>query len=383
MQNPFISVRNGFIKFGYKTFLKPIFFKRDPEDVHDSMNKVGKILGRFALGRGLTKAMFYYKNPALEQNILGIKFPNPIGLAAGFDKNAELTQILPEVGFGFEEVGSITGEYCAGNPKPRLWRLKKSKSLVVYYGLKNDGCEKISARLAEQIQKRPFKFPVGISIAKTNNAQTCETQAGIKDYVKAFKHFTHIGDYITINISCPNAFGGEPFTEPHKLEALLTETDKIPCNKPIFLKISPDLSKEQLDQILQIVSKHKVDGIICANLTKKRENHKIHKDDFIPEVGGISGKVQEDLSNEQIRYIYKKSHTLHRKLVVIGCGGVFTAEDAYKKIKAGASLIQLITGMIYEGPQAISSINMGLAELLKKDGYKNISEAVGTFEVGH
>ncbi|MFA5829304.1 MAG: quinone-dependent dihydroorotate dehydrogenase [Candidatus Gracilibacteria bacterium] len=385
MKNLLIKTRNGFIKFGYKTFLKPIFFKLDPEDVHDHMTKIGKALGRFGIGRSITKAMFYYSDPSLGQYIHGINFANPVGLAAGFDKNAELTRILPEVGFGFEEVGSITGEHCAGNPKPRLWRLKKTQGLVVYYGLKNDGCEKISARLADQIKKHPFKFPVGISIAKTNNEQTCETEAGIKDYVKAFKHFTHIGDYITINISCPNAFGGEPFTEPHKLEALLAETDKIPYNKPIFLKISPDLNKEQLDQILHIISKHKVDGLLCANLTKNRENAKIHKEDKMPAVGGISGKAQGELSNEQIRYVYKKwkkmmsdgTNSHKRDLTIIGCGGIFTAEDAYKKIKAGASLLQMITGMIFEGPQAISSINMGLVKLLKKDGYKNISEAVG------
>lgn len=382
MKNLLIKTRNGFIKFGYKTFLKPIFFKRDPEDVHDHMTKVGKRLGRFGVGRALAKAMFYYSDPSLAQYIHGIHFANPVGLAAGFDKNAELTQILPEVGFGFEEVGSITGEHCTGNAKPRLWRLKNSQSLVVYYGLKNDGSEKISTRLAEQIKKRPFKFPVGISIAKTNNAETCETEAGIRDYVKAFKQFTHIGDYITINISCPNAFGGEPFTEPHKLEALLTETDKIPYNKPIFLKISPDLTKAEIDQILHILNKHKVDGIICANLTKKRDNPKISAKDTVPEKGGISGKVQEDLSNELIRHIYKKTQETqgqahHRDLTIIGCGGIFTAEDAYRKIKAGSSLLQLITGMIFEGPQVISSINAGLVELLKKDGYKNISEAIG------
>lgn len=369
MKNTIIAIRNYIIKFFYKLILKPIFFRHDPEDVHDHMTKMGKMLGKTAIGRGLTSLMFNYKNKTIEQNILGIHFPNPIGLSAGFDKNAELTQILPAVGFGFVEVGSITGEPCTGNPRPRLWRLKKSKALVVYYGLKNDGCEKISAKL----KNLKFKIPVGISVAKTNCKETAELEPAIKDYVKAFEHFTTIGDYITINISCPNAFGGQPFTDEHKLEKLLAATDKIPYGKPIFLKLSADLTPHEIDTIIAVVQRHKVHGLICTNLTKKRDNPKIIEE-VLPEVGGISGKVVEEMATKMISYVYKKTKG---KFIIIGCGGVFTAEDAYKKIKAGASLIQMITGMIFEGPQVISQINLGLVNLLKKDGYKNIAEAVG------
>lgn len=368
--NWIIEMRNKIVHFFYVNILKPLYFRRDPEDVHDAMTRMGMFLGCSWLARWVTSFLFNFSHPMLEQDVLGIHFRNPIGLSAGFDKDALLTDILPFVGFGFEEVGSITGEPCTGNPRPRLWRLKKSNALVVYYGLKNEGCEKIAARL----RNKKFKFPVGTSIAKTNSVSTVETKEGISDYVKAFKQFVTIGDYFTINISCPNTFGGEPFTDPEKLEALLSAIDRIETTKPIFLKLSPDLSEDQLTAILDVCAHHRVHGFISSNLTKKRSNKKIVDDD-VPVQGGISGKVVADLANEQIRFIYKKTNG---KYIIIGCGGIFTAEDAYAKIKAGASLLQLITAMIFEGPQVISELNRGLVQLLKKDGFKNIAEAQGT-----
>lgn len=358
------------VRFLYKNLLKPFFFLLDPETVHDKMTLTGQLLGSNFLTRGLTATLFSYSNPALEQNILGINFKNPVGLSAGFDKNALLTNILPSVGFGFAEVGTITGESCPGNPRPRLWRLKKSKGLVVYYGLKNDGCEEISARL----RKQKFTIPIITSIGKTNNEETIETKAGVADYVKAYNRFIDIGHIFDINISCPNAFGGQPFSDPKKLDKLLMAIDRIPTKKPVFLKMPPDLTENELDGILKVVKKHKIAGFICTNLTKNRKNKKIIEKE-VPEKGGISGKVVEELANDLIAKIYKKTKG---KYIIVGCGGVFSAEDAYKKIRLGASLVQLITGMIFEGPQVISEINQGLVKLLKKDGYKNVAQAVGT-----
>jgi dihydroorotate dehydrogenase len=371
MKNVVVKTRNQAISLFYAHALKPIFFRRDPEDVHDAMMNVGKTLGRFSVTKKISSALFSFADPSLEQNILGITFANPIGLSAGFDKNAILTDILPSVGFGFAELGSVTGEPCAGNPKPRLWRLKESKSLLVYYGLKNDGCEKIAARL----RGKKFDMPFGISIANTNDISTIETEAGVADYVKGFHEFKGIGVYDTINISCPSTCGGQPFTDPDRLDALLCAIEKIETTKPIFLKISPDLSREQIDSIIAVCDRHRshVQGIICSNLTKKRDNDKILDAD-IPDHGGMSGKIVADLANEQLRYIFERAGD---RYVLIGCGGVSSAEDAYEKIKSGASLIHMITGMIYEGPQVVSEINRGLAELLRRDGYKNIAEACG------
>jgi len=357
------------IHFLYTKVTKPILFLSDPENVHDSMTNMGKFLGKYSFTRILTGLFFNYENKMLNQEILGIKFPNPIGLSAGFDKNAELLEILPSVGFGFIEIGSITGYACNGNPKPRLWRMPKSKSLLVYYGLKNNGCEEISNR----IKNKKINIPFGTSVAMTNCQENLDISKAVEDFAKAFEAFINIGDYTTVNISCPNTQGGQPFSEKENLDILFTRLDKIKTEKPIFIKLSPDKSKSEIDGILEVLKKHRVHGIICSNLTKKRDNPLI-KDTDVPTVGGISGKVIQDMSDDLISYIYKKEG--HR-FILVGVGGVFSAEDAYKKIRSGATLIQLITGMIFEGPQLIGQINSDLVKLLKKDGFKNISEAVG------
>ena len=364
-----VTIRNRIIGGAYRRVLKPLFFARDPERVHDLMTATGACMGRHAATRRLARVLFSYAHPSLEQTMFGLRFVNPIGLAAGFDKNAELTDILPDVGFGFAEIGSVTGEPCEGNPKPRLWRLPASQSLLVYYGLKNDGCEAIAARLTG----RRFRIPVGISVAKTNSTATVETAAGIADYVKAFRTVHDVAGYVTVNISCPNAFGGEPFTDPGKLDLLLAAIDRLAPTKPVFLKLPADLAPGELDALLDVSTSHRVDGYICSNLTKRRENPRVIERD-VPTKGGLSGKPTELLANALISHCYRR---LHGRAVIVGCGGVFTAEDAYEKIRLGASLIQMITGMIYRGPQVVSEINQGLVRLLKRDGYTNVSQAVG------
>ena len=372
MGDTFCAVRDNINHFLYKNVAKPIFFRMDPEDVHGHVLKTGKIIGNYKLLQAWLKFTCGYENKALHQELKGITFKNPIGLAAGFDKNAELTDTLPYMGFGWGEVGSITGERCEGNPRPRLWRLPKSEGLVIYYGLKNDGCEAI----AERLKDKTFAMPIGVSVAKTNCADTVDLKAGIADYVKAYRTFLEkdIGVYYTVNISCPNAFGGQPFTDEKKLDALFTELNKIPKKKPVFLKLSPDLTKEQMDGIIKMTKKHDIDGLICCNLTKKKKDNPLIKDPLVSDKGGISGKVVEGLADDMIRYMYKKTKG---SVVIVGCGGVFTAEDAYRKIRAGSSLIQMITGMIFRGPQVIGEINRGLVKLLKRDGFNTISEAVG------
>lgn len=370
-----LTIREKIIAWKYRYLAKPIFFRLDPEDVHDYITVWGARLGRFALTRFLTRFCFDYQNPILVQEIRGLKFRNPVGLAAGFDKNAQLTQILPAVGFGFAEIGSVTGEYCPGNPKPRLWRLPKSESLIVYYGLKNDGAEAISKRLAG----RKFAFPLGISIAKTNSPATVEVAAGVADYIKAYRAFsqTKVGDYFTINISCPNAFGGLPFTAPDRLALLLEAIAKEPKTRPIFLKMSPDISRADLDQIINLAEQYKIDGFISTNLTKDNGHSNVIdkiKEALPTDKGGLSGKAVAGLADEQLRYL---AQCTGQKFILIACGGIFTATDAYRQIRAGASLIQLATGMIFQGPQAIGAINHGLVRLLKRDGFNNISEAVG------
>ncbi len=296
--------------------------------------------------------MFDFSDTSLEQDVGGIHFTNPIGLAAGFDKNAELLDIIPSVGFGFMEVGSITAEPCEGNPKPRLWRLPKSKSLVVYYGLKNDGAEYVYHR----VENRRRSIPVGTNIAMTNCEDNLNIEHAIGDYAKSFKIFARSGDYFTINVSCPNT----------------RET-----KKPIFIKLSPDYSFEVIDQILDISKKHRVDGIICTNLTKHPNPADIKNED-VPKVGGLSGKVVQEMSDTLLAYIYRRDNAGGKnRFILIGIGGVFSAADAYKKIRLGANIVQLITGMIFEGPQLISEINRQMVQMLHDDGFTNITEAVG------
>lgn len=379
MWNLLLDFRDGFIRVAYKYVLKPIFFLMDPEVIHDRMIRAGRILGATFVGRWLVKMMFFSASSMLQQKIGGLRFDSPVGLAAGFDKNVELTAVLPFMGFGFAEYGSITGEPCEGNPKPRLWRLPRSRGLVVYYGLKNRGSVALAKQMSHDFPRmRKWKlgkhFVNGISVAKTNCEDTVECEKGVMDYAKAYENVRDYADYITINISCPNAFGGQPFTDKVSLEKLLHQLDKLHVpGKPVFIKMSPDLTLKEVDDILEVSAKHKVDGFICSNLTKKRENHKI-VDKVVPEKGGISGKVVQHLANDLIAHIYKK---VGKEKIIVGVGGIFTAEDAYEKIKHGASLVQLITGMIFVGPSVISEINLGLAKLLKRDGYKHISEAVG------
>jgi dihydroorotate dehydrogenase len=355
----------------YQKVIKPVLFKTDPEKIHNLMVHLGKGLGRSKLIKKIIASYFKYCHFSLAQTVDGIKYQNPIGLAAGFDKNVNLIKILPALGFGFQEVGSITALPCLGNPKPRIWRLPKHKSLVVYSGLNNIGCQAVAKKLRYQ----KFSFPVGISIAKTNCQATVDPEAAVLDYYQSFILLEPYASYITINISCPNAFGGQPFTSPGLLDKLLIKLDSVKTNKPIYLKLSPDLSFKQVDEILSVSKNHNLQGFITGNLTKNREGSGIPQKEFskVGE-GGLSGKPVAELSNSLISYIYQKTKG---KYTIIGCGGVFTAQDAYTKIKAGASLVQLVTGLIFEGPGIIKKINQRLVYLLKNDGFNNVSEAIG------
>jgi dihydroorotate dehydrogenase len=367
MTDQLVAARNYIWQKIYKWILKPIFFQIDPEVVHDWMSYFLHFLGKYSLTRKIINLSWGYSNPTLGQNILGINFKNPVGLSAGFDKNAALVDIMPSLGFGFTEIGSITAKPYGGNPKPRLYRLPEAKSLRINYGLKNLGAE----ILHHQLQNKKMPLPVGINIAKTNAPETSDVNKGIADYFFTYKIFQDVGSYFTINISCPNTCEEKPiFAEPQNLDLLLQKIFSIPKVKPVFVKLSPDLPETQLNAILEICLKYKVNGFVCTNLTKVNVlNH--------PGKGGFSGKVEEELSINVIRSVNKKIKNLPNKPIIIGVGGIFTAEDAYKKIKAGASLVELITGMIFEGPQTISEINRRLVHLLQQDGYKNISEAVG------
>ena len=351
----------------YKKYIRSLLFKGDPEKVHNLTILVGRFLAASRLS-WLLRKNFVFRDKILQNKVMGIYFENPIGLAAGFDKNAYLVDFIPDIGFGFIEVGSVTANPCAGNPKPRLHRLVKDQGIIVNYGLANEGVAKVSRRL----KGKKFRIPVGISIAKTNNPNI-KGEGSIQDYLKSFKAMKELGDYTTINISCPNAGDGKSFEDPVLLESLLKKVNEIRNKKKILLKISPEINRNNLNKIIRLAEKYKIEGFIVSNLTKNRKG--LSNNPNLKYPGGVSGKHAREKSNKLIKYIFKRTKG---KFIIVGCGGVFSGADAYEKIKYGASLIQMITGMIFEGPGVVSKINGELVELLKKDGYNNIQEAIGS-----
>jgi dihydroorotate dehydrogenase subfamily 2 len=363
------------IKTLYRHLVRPILFLQNPEMVHNHYTRIGHFLGRYQASKSAIRWLFDYQNSVLTQKILGMCFKNPIGLSAGFDKDANLTNIIPELGFSFMQIGTVTYKPYRGNQKPRLYRLPKSKGIVVNFGLKNIGVKKISQKLK---QERKHKFVLSVSIGKTNSPETAAVCCGVEDYYLCLKELLEqdIGDFYTINISCPNMFGGEPFTTPKTLARLLKKLTNLKINKPIFLKMPINLIWNDFKKLLEKAIDFAIDGVIIGNLNKNHNDNAVLDKIPLYVKGGISGKPTWDLSNHLISKTYQN---YHNKLIIIGVGGIFSAMDAYEKIKLGASLVQLITGMIYQGPQLIGEINNGLSKLLKQDGYSNIREAVGAY----
>jgi len=364
----------------YKYLIKRLLFLFDAETMHNFATNLGEIIGKTYFNTML-KNIFLKRYPSLEQEIGGIKFKNPVGLAAGFDYDGGLTQILPSLGFGFETVGTITNLPYKGNPKPRLGRLPKSKSLMVYKGFKNKGALKISQKLSSL----GFKIPLGISIGMTNkklskakSAFGGQQKSAIEDILQAFEIFEDSNiksSYYELNISCPNLFGNISFYPPKNLDDLLTEIDKLKITKPIFVKMPINQTINEILKMLDVITQHRIAGVIFGNLQKDRNDPSFDRKEVSKfKKGNFSGKPTEKRSNELIALAYRR----HKgKLLIIGCGGIFDANDAYKKIKLGASLVQLITGLIYEGPTLVYEINKELSKFVKRDGFKNISEAVG------
>lgn len=370
-----IGLRNLILRGIYKGILKPFIFLMRPEIAHDVFKTVGVKLGRNALGRGLVSVLFGYHHDKLKTVVDGVSYASPVGLSAGFDKDGELTNIYPRMGFGLAELGSFTGEICPGNPGAgnRLFRLKKSKSILVWYGLNNQGAEKISKRL-QNADFEPLR--VGISAAKSNLTSYFSLEDSIADYVKTMVLFKDIGDYYTINISCPNTQDGEPFVDSDNLDALLTAvTDHRVEGKPIYVKLAADLPLEEVNIIVDGCVKHGIDGLVLTNLAKPAHNKEYIKEELTFHKGAMSGLPLQRIATDMVRHVYRRTQG---KLTIIGVGGIFSAQDAYEKITSGASLVQMITTMIFDGPQNISEINRGLVKLLEKDGFKSVEEAVGS-----
>ena len=379
--NYLIAFRNFFLKLSFRA-IRPLIFMMEPEQAHRTLKKAGVFLGNNKYLKSLTGLFFNYDHESLNIEVDGINYRNPIGLSAGFDKDGELTKIYPSLGFGLAELGSFTGEVCPGNPGKRLFRMKKSKSIVVWYGLNNEGSEKISQRLADE----DFgDLRVGINAANSNLTPEFILQDSISDYLKTMKLFKDIGDYYDVNISCPNTQDGEPFVDKDNLDALLIAINKEIrpiSDKPIYVKLAADMTLEEINIIVDACMEHGMDGVVCTNLAKPEFNSEHRPEEYptnkglLPKgKGAMSGLPLQRISTNVIRHVYRRTRG---QLTIIGVGGIFTARDAYEKITSGASLCHMITAMIFDGPQAMNEINRGLVKLLKADGYDSISQAVGS-----
>ena len=346
----------------YHTFKKYIY-KLDPENAHEITESIARNLGDY-LPFLLFFVRAYYKktNCRLSQNILGIEFENPVGLGAGFDKNATMIKALEAVGFGYVEVGTVTPKPQTGNPKPRLFRFPEYNSLQNAMGFNNEGVSFFRQRLKEIY---PYKIPIGANIGK--NKITPEERA-MDDYSILIDEVKDISDYIVVNISSPNTPGLRDLQNEKFINELFTMA-KSKTTKPVFLKIAPDMSSDDAIALCESAIKSGADGIIATNTTidyKVLPNAK----DF----GGISGRVLKEKSFLLFKEIAKE---FYGKTTLISVGGIDSGDEAYKRIKAGASLVQVLSALIFEGPYLVSHINSRILELMKQDGFNTISEAVG------
>jgi dihydroorotate dehydrogenase len=336
--------------------IKPLLFQFDPENVHYFVTRNLKRFNRFPGGAALSRMLWDLEDRRLEKEVFGLKFNNPVGLAAGFDKNAELISEMADMGFGFVEVGTVTPLPQPGNLKPRMFRLPADKALINRMGFNNMGVDVAAERIAayrRNAKKSQKGLIIGGNIGKN---KVTPNEDAVSDYIKCFDRLFDVVDYFVVNVSSPNTPGLRALQEKEPLTRILDtlqqRNSKEGISRPILLKIAPDLTHEQLDDIVDIVKGTGIAGIIATNTTIIREGLKSEK--LSNETGGLSGKPLTQRSTEVIRYLYKKSKGA---FPIIGVGGIHSPEDAMEKLKAGASLIQLYTGFIYEGPGLIKRIN--------------------------
>nr|WP_262921716.1 quinone-dependent dihydroorotate dehydrogenase [Pontibacter ruber] len=335
--------------------LRPLLFKLDPEKVHYLTADALKTAFSLPLAKSIGRSMFQVQDPRLERELFGLKFPNPVGLAAGFDKDAKLVDELAELGFGFVEIGTLTPKPQEGNPKPRLFRLPEDQAIINRMGFNNEGVD----AAVERLRQRKSNIIVGGNIGKN---KVTPNEEALNDYLYCFKALYDVVDYFVVNVSSPNTPDLRALQEKEPLQQLLMalqeQNSKMPRPKPLLLKIAPDLNESQLNDIIEIAIATKLSGIIATNTTISREG--LHTPGTrVTKIGagGLSGKPLTRHSTEIIRYL--RQH-LPQEVKIIGVGGIMSADDAVEKLNAGADLVQLYTGFIYEGPALISRINKKL-----------------------
>jgi dihydroorotate dehydrogenase len=339
------------------SLIRPILFKIDPEKVHYLVTANLRRFNRLPGGGALSRLVWDFKDAALEREVFGLKFKNPVGLAAGFDKNAEMMGEMANMGFGFVEVGTVTPLPQPGNPKPRMFRLPADSGLINRMGFNNLGVDVAAERIVafrKKAKGAQQQLIIGGNIGKNKNTPN---DNAVRDYVKCFDRLFDVVDYFVVNVSSPNTPGLRELQEKEPLMQLLNtlqkRNSKNGISRPILLKIAPDLTNEQLDDIVEIVQQTRIAGIIATNTTIRREGLQT-KTAIKKEAGGLSGKPLAERSTEVISYLSKKSNGA---FPIIGVGGIHSPQDAIDKLNAGAALVQLYTGFIYEGPGLVKRIN--------------------------
>lgn len=363
----------------YKSLIRPLLFRLDAETVHDRAICACRIAGAIPPVRAVAAWRYRVRDERLAGDVAGVRFPNPVGLAAGYDKSGKAVRMMAALGFGFVEIGSISADPSDGNPRPRLWRLPEDRAICVHYGLPNDGAEVVAKRLGGS----RFHVPLGINIVKTNrgiDAPPESEEAILEDYCTSVSALKDAGDYLNLNLSCPNTEMGRDFFATRGNTAwLLMRLRELDIRCPLFLKISPVGGIEAIERLLEEVEPFPFVSGFMFNLPPRKPHglktpHSVWKS--LP--GAVAGLPVRDPLDERLRELYRRMDRSRYR--IMASGGIFTAEDAYAKIRMGASLVQLMTGMIYEGPGLVARINKGLCRLLERDGFRSVSEAVGVGE---
>jgi dihydroorotate dehydrogenase len=369
----------------YQLAVRPVLFnllKADPEwSHHQAIGVLSWLSHQQHAGNGwlpkLLQKSLCLQDHRLEQNLFGLHFPNPVGLAAGFDKDGVASGIWSSMGFGFAELGTVTFVAQPGNPRPRLFRLPLDQAVLNRMGFNNSGAAVMAQRLSQEKLELTPSIPIGINLGKS---KVTPLEAAAEDYLNSFRLLKNLGDYFVVNVSSPNTPGLRSLQDASMLSSILDVLQKENnTQKPIFVKIAPDLEWEAIADIINLAKTYQLAGIIATNTTISREGLKtqvIDKTGKSPEqeAGGISGAPVRDRSTEVIRFIWQQTQG---QIPIIGVGGIFSPDDAWAKITAGASLIQVYTGWIYEGPMMVRRILQGLLAKLEQNGLSSISQAVG------
>jgi dihydroorotate dehydrogenase len=364
----------------YKNLIRPVFFRIDPEKIHNFTLQLSAAAGQSGIIRQLTTSLFEFQHPALKQTIAGIEFENPLGLAAGFDKNGHAIELVGTFGFGHIEIGSVSAYPSDGNPRPRLFRVPQDKAIIVSYGVPNEGADTIAAQLG----RKQFDVPLGINLVKTNDESRPATDEEVFfDYSRSFKTLQSHASYINLNMSCPNSAADRDFfDDPAKIHQLLKQLSLLNPAVPVFMKLKPVTDEGILNEIVNIADDFPFISGFGINLPAGKPselNFESSRETISTYPGAVGGKPVESFINQNLKMLYRIIGPDSR-YSLIAAGGIFTAEDAYNKIRLGASLVQLYTAMVYEGPGIVKKILKDLVKLLEKDGFSNISEAVGVGE---